>query len=110
MRGIRYDASMIKHVVMWRFKNKSDIETARKELEGMRGRVPAMLTIETGVDILNGPASYDLVLITEHEDRAALDAYQADSVHGKVKVVLGKLDSEMVVVNFQSNERDETAV
>ena len=60
----------------------------------MRGKVPTMLNIEIGVNFLRGPSSYDLVLITEHEDVAALDAYQADPVHGKVKIVLGKLDSE----------------
>ena len=92
---------MIKHIVMWRYKNKSDIETARKQLESLRNRVPSMLSIETGVNFLDSPASYDLVLITEHKDKAALDIYQADLFHAEVKAVLGKLDSERVVVDFE---------
>ncbi len=92
---------MIKHVVMWRYKDKSDIETAKKQLESMRNRVPTMLSIETGVNFLVSPASWDLVLITEHQDRASLDAYQADSLHVQVKEVLGKLESERVVVDFE---------
>ena len=87
---------MIKHVVMWRYKNESDIETARKELEGMRGKIPSMFSIEIGVNFLIGPASYDLVLITEHEDRTVLDAYQADPVHRGVKNVLGKLNNQQL--------------
>lgn len=91
---------MVKHVVMWRYKNKSDIKIAQDLLDGMKGKVPSLLNIETGVNYLDSPASYDLVLITEHKNQAALDAYQVDPLHEEVKVVLGKLDSERVVVDF----------
>ena len=70
---------MVKHVVMWRYADKKSIEIARKQLEGMRGRVPALLSIQTGVNFLESPASYDLVLITEHKDRAALDAQRLEA-------------------------------
>ena len=92
---------MIKHVVMWRYVNKNDIRIAREQLESMKGRVSGMLSIETGVNILDSPASYDLVLITEHRDRAALDAYQEDPLHCEVKVVLGGLKAERTVVDYE---------
>jgi len=92
---------MIKHVVMWRYSDKNDIEVARGQLESLRDRVPSMLNIETGVNVLDSPASYDLLLITEHRDRAALDAYQEDPLHVQVKAVLGKLESERVVVDYE---------
>jgi hypothetical protein len=92
---------MVKHVVMWRYKNKADIGTARELLESMKGRVPSLLSIETGVNFLESPASYDLVLITAHKDRMALDEYQADPLHGEIKAALGKLDSERVVVDYE---------
>ena len=92
---------MVKHVVMWRYKNREDIEFARTRLESMRDRVPTMLSIETGVDFNRSGAAYDLVLITTHEDKAQLDAYQADPLHNEVKAALGELDSERVVVDFE---------
>lgn len=92
---------MVKHVVMWRYKNKSNIEAARELLESMRDKVPSLLKIETGINYLDSPASYDLVLITEHKDRAALDEYQADALHCDIKAVLGKFESERVVVDFE---------
>ncbi len=92
---------MIKHVVMWRYRNKEDIEIARTRLEGMRGKVPTMLSLEVGVDINRSDAAYDLVLITTHEDWSMLEAYQADNLHCGIKAVLGKLDSERVVVDFE---------
>ncbi len=92
---------MVKHVVMWRYRNKNDIEIARVQLEGLKNRVPSMVGLEVGVNYQGSTASYDLVLITEHEDRAALDAYQDDPIHGEVKAVLGKLDSERVVVDYE---------
>jgi hypothetical protein len=93
---------MVKHLVMWRYKNKGDIETAREQLESMRGKVSTLLNIETGVNFLDSPASYDLVLITEHIDRAALDAYQNDPLHEEIKAVLGALESERVVVDYEN--------
>ncbi len=47
----------------------------------MRGKVSTLLNIETAVNFLDSPASYDLVLIMEHIDRSALDAYQSDPLH-----------------------------
>jgi len=92
---------MVKHVVMWRYRNKADIGIAIKELESLRGRIPEVVSMEIGVNHLESPASYDLVLITEHENQVALDAYQADELHGEVKAILGKLESERVVVDYK---------
>jgi len=92
---------MIKHVVMWRYSDKKDIEIAREHLESLRGRVPSMMNIETGVNLPNSPSSYDLLLVTEHRDRAALEAYQEDPFHVQVKAVLGKLESERAVVDYE---------
>ena len=84
---------MIKHVVMWKFSNKNHVTAAKDALDGMKGRVPSILSLETGVDFQkSGASSYDLVLITTHQDRAQLDTYQADPVHGEVKALLGGLD------------------
>ena len=92
---------MIKHVVMWRFVDKNAVSEARRRLEKMRGRVPSMTALETGVDFKGGPAAYDLVLITTHPDRAALDAYQNDAFHIGVKSFLGGLDCDRAVVDFE---------
>ena len=92
---------MIKHVVMWRYRNKKDIEIAREQLESMKGKIPSVLNIEIGVNFQDGPASYDLPLITEHQTREALDAYQEDALHSRIKAILGKLSSERVVVDYE---------
>ena len=93
---------MVKHVVMWRYENKDDVAVAQRELEAMKGKVPSMMDLETGVDFNGSPAAFDLVLITTHRDKAALDAYQDDPLHCDVKAVLGKLKSERVVVDFEA--------
>ena len=92
---------MVKHVVMWRFADEKDIEIARDALENMKGRVSAVRSLEVGRDFLRSGASFDLVLITEHEDREKLEAYQADPLHGEVKKILGGLKSDRVVVDFE---------
>ena len=94
---------MVKHVVMWRFADKGDAARAREQIESMRGRVSSMLSLETGLNFLDSPASYDLVLITEHTDRAALDAYQADPVHADIKRIVGGMPAERTVVDFETS-------
>ena len=92
---------MVKHVVMWRYKDKQNIEIARNQLESLRGKIPGMLSLETGENFTDSDASWDLVLITEHPDRETLDAYQENPLHVEVKAVLGKIESERAVVDFE---------
>ncbi|MCG8452775.1 MAG: Dabb family protein [Spirochaetales bacterium] len=92
---------MVKHVVMWKFANPDHAQEAQNALEGMRGKVMTMESLETGLDFQNGPASYQLVLITTHANREQLDAYQADPDHCAVKEVLGDFPAERVVVDFE---------
>ena len=92
---------MVKHVVMWRYEDKANIEKARQALESMPGKVEGLKNLQVGKDFLGSPASYDLVLITEHDSRDQLDTYQADPVHCKVKELLGSFKSERAVVDFE---------
>ena len=78
---------MIKHVVMWTLKDKSRAEYLKKEIEGMKGKIPTMVDVESGVNYNSSDAAYDLVLISVHRSKEELDAYQKDPVH----VALGKI-------------------
>ena len=62
-----------------------------------------MLSFEPGVDFQKSGASSDnLVLITKQQDRSQLDTYQADPVHGEVKTLLGRLERERPVADFEA--------
>ena len=65
----KYKKSMLKHIVMWRYKDgaegKSPLEHAqwmKQNLEALVGVVPEILGLEYGIDQMSTPASYHGVL------------------------------------------------
>jgi hypothetical protein len=98
---------MIKHVVMWKLRGPSAEEkreqAARIEaaLLGLRGKIPGMSSLEVGVAIGEQPDQADLVLMSTHEDWAALKTYQQHPDHAVVAKLIGELKVERRAVDFQ---------
>ncbi len=87
---------MVLHTVVLRFENMEDLAIAKKQLESLRGKVPNILDID--VEVYDN----DLCLLTRHVDTDALEAYQNDIYHIRVKEFLGQLGCERKSVDFQS--------
>jgi quinol monooxygenase YgiN len=83
---------MIKHVVVWKIKDPSQRDAhaaaVKSALEGLRGRIPGLVSIEVGVDIGYDSGADDLCLFAEFTDRAALDVYQSDPLHLAAKAIV----------------------
>ena len=94
---------MITHIVLVKFDDIALAEEGARRLLSMRGQIPGMTDIEAGVDITRSGRSYELALITRHEDRAALDVYQTHPVHTEVKAFLKANSAGSVAVDFESN-------
>ena len=90
---------MTTHVVMFRFANSDDAAAAVERLRGMNGRIPGLTAIRAGVDHNGGPNAFDVVLITEHEDRAALKSYASHPVHVEVAEWLADRITDRAVVD-----------
>ena len=67
---------MLTHVVLFCFPDLEVAAECRDRMLAMKGRIPALLDIEVGVDIVRSGRSFDLALITRHEDLAGMEAYQ----------------------------------
>lgn len=93
---------MIKHVVMWKLKNLSDGDEVVRRLKNLEGRIPGLISIDAGTDINRSSAAYDVVLISEHESREALESYQVHPDHVEVKEFIGSVVNERVVVDFDA--------
>lgn len=79
---------MIKHIVMWRFKDQAEgndkatnIRIAAEKLNALNGQIPGLIKLETGIDFSNSDASFDLVLYSELESHEALETYQQHPMH-----------------------------
>ncbi len=92
---------MVKHVVMWKLKDPSKAQELRTAILNMKGKVPSMIDVECGINFTEGDAACDLVLISTHESREALDTYQADPVHGEVKKLVGPAAASRHVADFE---------
>ena len=88
---------MIKHIVMWNVRGDTPAEKAlgiaqlQRSFEGLRGRIPGLLHLEIGVDVSRVDYACDVVLYSEFESQAALDAYGAHPEHQRVKRELADL-------------------
>jgi len=100
---------MIKHVVMWEFKDfaegkdrEKNIEIAEKKLLSLKDLVDQIKFIEVGKNINQSEAAYDLVLITEFESLTDLDEYQNHPEHKKVAAFIGKTAAKRVLVDYKN--------
>jgi len=88
---------VIKHIVMWNVRGDTPAEKAQgiarlqRSFESLRGRIPGLLCLEIGVDSSRIDYACDVVLYSEFESQAALDAYGTHPEHLRVKHELADL-------------------
>ena len=98
---------MLKHIVMWRFKDgaegKSPLEHAqwmKQNLEALVGVVPEIQSLEYGIDEMPTPASYHGVLTIVVADTEALIRYANHPEHLKIVDYASKVTENRVVVDY----------
>lgn len=88
---------MIKHIVMWRLagaepaERQANARRLQQEFEALRGRIPGLITLEIGIDHSAVDYACDVVLYSEFESQAALDAYATHPEHLRVRQSLGDM-------------------
>ena len=92
---------MVKHIVMWKLRDKADAAEIKDRLEALDGKIPGLIKIEVGIDFLESEQSADVVLYSELEDRAALDAYQAHPEHVAVVPIVKAAAVARTVVDYE---------
>ena len=100
---------MVVHIVMWRLQESAlgngkaaNARLIQSKLEALRGRIPGLRRLEVGLDFSAGPASADVVLVSEFDTREALAAYQAHPEHKAVVAFVTQVVSERRVVDYET--------
>jgi hypothetical protein len=100
---------MIRHIVMWKLKSEAEGATKRENASRMKtmldacaGRTTGMRRLEVGIDVGLDATAWDVVLDSEFDDRAALDAYQEEPEHQKAKAFIAKIRDLRAAVDFES--------
>ncbi|MDW5442148.1 Dabb family protein [Polaromonas sp. SM01] len=114
---------MIKHIVMWNLRGDTPAEKAQsialltRSFESLRGRVPGLMHLEIGVDTSAVDYACDVVLYSEFETQAALEAYANHPEHIRIKHELTDLRIARHQVDYEvsaggkpepKNQQEET--
>lgn len=92
---------MIRHIVMWKLRDKADAGPLKERLEALNGMIPGLLHLECGIDFLASEQSADLVLLADLEDREALDGYQHHPEHQAVVPLVRAAATSRTVVDYE---------
>lgn len=91
---------MIKHIVMWKLRDKADAPEIKQKLEALAGKIPGLIKIEVGIDFLESEQSADVVLYSELESREALESYQTHPEHQAVVPLVKAAAIARTVVDY----------
>lgn len=99
---------MIRHVVMWKFKefaegkSKEEImQYIKNSLMALRPLIPQIKLMEIGFDILHTDMSYDMLLITEFDNLSDLEFYKNHPEHKKVSEYVAKVRTGRAVADCE---------
>jgi antibiotic biosynthesis monooxygenase (ABM) superfamily enzyme len=100
---------MIRHVVVWKFKEEADgydrmtnVERVKGEFEALPKRMPGIIrSLEVGINDLENGTNYDLILIIDFDGYEALDAYLKHPEHLKVADLVMRLRESRVALDYK---------
>ena len=99
---------MIRHIVMWKFKDEAEGKTKEENMDIVRNRlyslpaiIPEIRRLEIGKDVRHTDMSADLVLITEFDTLEALEIYANHPDHMLVSQYVRKVIYDRVVIDVQ---------
>ncbi|GHV47931.1 hypothetical protein FACS189499_06340 [Clostridia bacterium] len=91
---------MVKHVVLWTIKDGYDKRAVFDEIKGIfdgfASTVPGMRSCE----LFFGHDGYDICLISTHDSREAVEAYQNFPAHKAAKEVVAAYRAERASCDF----------
>lgn len=95
---------MITHIVFFKLKDRSpaNINRTYEVLAGMEGRIPQVLSMEVGKDVLHSERSFDLALTVKLQSLQDLEAYQVHPVHKEVIDFIATVKDVTVAVDYES--------
>lgn len=99
---------MIKHIVMWTLKDTAEgadrAANARKMkelLEALPGLIPFVKKLEVGIEVFAASPACDVILYSEFDTRADLDAYQVHPEHQKVVAFVKQVVASRSMVDYE---------
>jgi Stress responsive A/B Barrel Domain len=99
---------MIKHIVFWQLKDEAlgytkarNMELVKEKLMACARIVPGIVEFEVGLGGTSLECTYDVVLYSSFENKAALDAYQVHPQHEAIKSFISEVRSTRQCMDYE---------
>ena len=95
---------MVVHIVMIKFQKECSaevIEEIKGDIDSLLGKVPTLLSMETGLNFSDEERAMDLVLTSTFADREGLNDYAVHPEHLKVIDKIKKVADYSRVVDYE---------
>ena len=95
---------MVVHIVMIKFQKEYSaevIEEIKGDIDSLLGKVPTLLSMETGLNFSDEERAMDLVLTSTFADREGLNDYAVHPEHLKVIEKIKKVADYSKVVDYE---------
>lgn len=99
---------MIRHVVMWKFKDEAQGRTrdenlalVKTQLEALPEKIPFIRHMEVNLNINGNPSCFDAVLISEFDCLEDVKAYREHSEHKKISSYVALVRESRACVDYE---------
>lgn len=99
---------MIKHIVMWKLNDKAEGNTKEEnakliktKIEELKDKIDEIVDIEVGINVVEDPSAYDVVLYSVFNNKDDLNKYAKDPIHLEVVDFVKKVVNSRVVVDYE---------
>ena len=98
---------MIRHIVVFTLtatdagQRAQDVEGMRSRLQALVGAVPGLHSIVVEPDLGLIDTHWDVALVSEHDDNAALEAYQAHPQHEQAATFISGIVTDRATVDYE---------
>lgn len=97
---------MIRHIVLFKLaadddaQRRDDAHGIAERLEALDTQIAGIQSIRVDRDLGLVEGHWDIALVSEHDDNAALEAYQVHPAHQEAAVFVKSVTSDRAVVDY----------
>ena len=97
---------MIRHIVLFRLaaddeaQRRDDAHGIAERLEALVSQIAGIQSIRVDRDLGLVDGHWDVALVSEHDDNAALEAYQVHPAHQEAAAFIASVISDRAVVDY----------
>lgn len=95
---------MLTHIVLFKLLDHSPdtVKAAINQLQSLEDKVPQLISLTVGADVLHSERSFDLALVAVFASLADMQAYQVHPEHVKVSEYMTSIRESSITVDFEN--------